>query len=68
MNRESGPRREGGDRPTGAVVVVRSVGGVVASTVPVGLSATNKPHAGRLRTTHESAPCSFEPDPHAIPP
>jgi len=42
----------------GAVVLVRSVGGAVTSTVPVGMSATIKPRAGRLRITHESAPCS----------
>jgi len=52
------PLTKGGDRndgmggtvPLGVVVVARySVGGLVVSTVPYGASATDKPHAGRLR-------------------
>jgi len=57
LSRGNGRRREGVDRPTEAVVVARSVGGVVASKVPVGTSGTNKLREGRFRITHESAPC-----------
>ena len=40
------------------VVEAQSVEGVVASTVPVGTSATSKPLVGHFHTPHESAPCT----------
>jgi len=40
------------------VVVARSVGGAVVSTVSKGTSATNKPRVGRFRITHGSARCA----------